>query len=399
MASYYQIKTGVDGKERLVTVAATDAEPYEQVLVENTATVPWEVVTRPGFLKIGVYGSLGDSKKPTVWAKTVQVWPGTYTENNGEPKPPSPSSYDILVGLFSGGRAGQYMYKNSDSDLDFAWNALPKGDKGDQGDPGVGIASIVQNNDSSITITMDDGSTFTSAPLKGDKGDQGIQGIQGETGNGIAAVVENQNTSLTFYMTDETTFTTSPLKGDKGDKGNKGDTGNGISSIVMNSDYTLTINYDNGTYYTTAPIRGATGATGATGNGIDHIYLNPNYTLSIFYTDGTSMTTDPIRGEKGEKGDKGDPGQDGAPGTTDYNYLTNHPSINNVELVGNLSFEDLGIDVWPNGGSTGDILMKGDNGAVWETPANSAQQDNTKPITSAAVYTEIGNINALLATI
>lgn len=393
MASYYQIKTGVDGKERLVTVAATDAEPYEQVLVENTATVPWEVVTRPGFLKIGVYGSLGDSKKPTVWAKTVQVWPGTYTENNGEPKPPSPSSYDILVGLFSGGRAGQYMYKNSDSDLDFAWNALPKGDKGDKGDPGVSVASIVENADTSITITLDDGSSFTSTPLKGDKGDQGIQGIQGETGNGIAAVVENQNTSLTFYMTDDSTFTTSPLKGDKGDKGNKGDTGTGISNIVMNSDYTLTINLDDGTHYTTAPVRGATGATGATGNGIDHIYLNPNYTLSIFYTDGTSTTTGSIRGEKGEKGDPG------PQGTTDYEDLVNKPSINHVELDGDLSFEDLGINVWPSGGSDGDILTRSGNGAIWETPANSAQQDNTKPITAAAVYTEIGNINALLATI
>lgn len=31
--------------------------------------------------------------------------------------------------------------------------------------------------------------------------------------------------------------------------------------------------------------------------------------------------------------------------------------------------------------------------------ANSAEQDNTHPITAAAVYTEIGNINALLQTI
>lgn len=31
--------------------------------------------------------------------------------------------------------------------------------------------------------------------------------------------------------------------------------------------------------------------------------------------------------------------------------------------------------------------------------ATDAEEDNTKPITSAAVYTEIGNINILLATI
>lgn len=31
--------------------------------------------------------------------------------------------------------------------------------------------------------------------------------------------------------------------------------------------------------------------------------------------------------------------------------------------------------------------------------ADAVEQDNTKPVTSAAVYTEVGNINALLATI
>lgn len=45
------------------------------------------------------------------------------------------------------------------------------------------------------------------------------------------------------------------------------------------------------------------------------------------------------------------------------------------------------------------------DGLKWEgkkltvDTANAAQQDNTKPITSAAVYTEIGNIEALLAAI
>lgn len=35
--------------------------------------------------------------------------------------------------------------------------------------------------------------------------------------------------------------------------------------------------------------------------------------------------------------------------------------------------------------------------SVWK--ADSVQEDNTHPITSAAVYTEVGNINALLETI
>ena len=56
----------------------------------------------------------------------------------------------------------------------------------------------------------------------------------------------------------------------------------------------------------------------------------------------------------------------------------------------------------PSGGSQGDILVKNssaDNDAGWAAPASTAEPNNTLPITSAAVYTEIGNINALLATI
>ena len=46
------------------------------------------------------------------------------------------------------------------------------------------------------------------------------------------------------------------------------------------------------------------------------------------------------------------------------------------------------------------------NGLKWESAgklavdtADKVEQDNTKPVTSAAVFTEVGNINALLATI
>ena len=88
---------------------------------------------------------------------------------------------------------------------------------------------------------------------------------------------------------------------------------------------------------------------------------------------------------------------------TSYNVLTDKPSINNVTLEGNLTSEDLGIQAqFPEEGRAGDILTKvaNDGSAVaWVTPASSAEQDNTRPITAAAVYTEIGNINALLATI
>lgn len=47
----------------------------------------------------------------------------------------------------------------------------------------------------------------------------------------------------------------------------------------------------------------------------------------------------------------------------------------------------------------GDDLQITQSGVLSVTKANAVEQDNTHPITSAAVYTEIGNIDALLQTI
>lgn len=47
----------------------------------------------------------------------------------------------------------------------------------------------------------------------------------------------------------------------------------------------------------------------------------------------------------------------------------------------------------------GDSLDISGTGKLSVLTASDAESDNTLPITSAAVYTEIGNINALLATI
>ena len=47
----------------------------------------------------------------------------------------------------------------------------------------------------------------------------------------------------------------------------------------------------------------------------------------------------------------------------------------------------------------GENLNVTKNGTLSVVTANDAEEDNTHPITSAAVYTEIGNINALLSTI
>ena len=47
----------------------------------------------------------------------------------------------------------------------------------------------------------------------------------------------------------------------------------------------------------------------------------------------------------------------------------------------------------------GEDLQITQSGVLSVTKANQVEQDNTHPITAAAVYTEVGNISALLQTI
>lgn len=88
---------------------------------------------------------------------------------------------------------------------------------------------------------------------------------------------------------------------------------------------------------------------------------------------------------------------------TKVSQLTNDAGYY-VKPASGIPSSDLAVGAMPNitGGSAGDLLAKrtnANNDVEWITPANSSEQNNTRPITAAAVYTEIGNINALLSTI
>lgn len=78
-------------------------------------------------------------------------------------------------------------------------------------------------------------------------------------------------------------------------------------------------------------------------------------------------------------------------------------SINPVQnKVITSALNEISVSGLPSGGTQGQLLMKSSNTdymTEWISPANSVEQDNTRPITAAAVYTEVGNIHAILAII
>lgn len=122
------------------------------------------------------------------------------------------------------------------------------------------------------------------------------------------------------------------------------------------------------------------------------------------------------QGPKGEKGDKGDKGEQGPPGqdgkSLEFHWNGTKLGIR-VEGETTYQYVDLkgdqggtGDGVIPVASSTilggikvGENLKIDENGVLSVDTATDVEQDNTKPVTSAAVHVQLGNVEALLSAL
>jgi len=182
-----------------------------------------------------------------------------------------------------------------------------------KGDTGNGIADITANPDDTLTITMTDGTTYTTKAMRGEKGDKGDQG---EKGTSIVSFdVTGQTDTSVIYTVTFSDDTTEEVAVPKGPQGDTGLTGNGIASTTLNSDYTLTVNYTDGTSYTTPSIRGAQGVQGVSVIGFTQTgETETNTVYNLVFSDGRTQSVAIPKGAKGDKGDTGNTGAQGAQG-------------------------------------------------------------------------------------
>ena len=93
-------------------------------------------------------------------------------------------------------------------------------------------------------------------------------------------------------------------------------------------------------------------------------------------------------------------------GISYYEDLPDKPKINGIELVGDMTSKQLGLidqQTYATSQEAGVVKvgenLKIDEGVLSVETTNDAEEDNTKPMTSAGVYVELGNINILLSKI
>lgn len=112
------------------TAVFASGSTVKRVLLDgsNQCTVPWEVLTQPGMLQIGVAGMDGDKILPSVKAIAC-VNEGIYTDGTA-PAEPTPTEYAQLISLSEDTKAiAQSVRDDADA-------GKFDGDKGDKGDPG-----------------------------------------------------------------------------------------------------------------------------------------------------------------------------------------------------------------------------------------------------------------------
>ena len=148
---------------------------------------------------------------------------------------------------------------------------------------------------------------------------------------------------------------------------------------------------------------------GARGVGIETIEKTATNGLvdiyTITYTDGRTMEYTVTNGERGEKGDAFTyddftPEQleslRGQEGFSPVVELTETEDGVTVTVKNKNGTESVQI---PAAKFETDKTLTLENGVLSVNTAKQVEEDNTLPVTSAAVYAEVGNINALLATI
>ena len=229
----------------------------------------------------------------------------------------------ILKGWYIGGELLSETNKNEITftvDSDILLTVIVTDVKGDTGDTGVGVKSVVIDEDGKLIITLTDDSVLDLGKVTGEKGDAGI---------GVKSVAIDDDGNLIITLTDDTVYNLGKVteakgdKGDQGDKGDKGDTGAtgvGVKSVTIDEDGNLIITLTDDTVHNAGKVigdKGEQGDTGATGVGVKSVAIDDDGNLIITLTDDTVYNLGKVteaKGDKGDQGDKGDKGDTGATG-------------------------------------------------------------------------------------
>lgn len=203
-------------------VWSTDFECISTVLdSEGVCYVPQEVLKRTGNVTVNLVGSIAENDELT---DRLTTYPVVALVINANAKVCGTETAEVTPSQFE-----QYVHTVIDEVAKIK-----------------DIESVELNDDYTLTIRFSDDTETTVGPIRGEKGDTG------PTGNGIAGIVKTSTTDLVdTYTITYTNGQTTTFNVTNGAKGDTGATGNGIATIAKTSTSglvdTYTITFTDGT--------------------------------------------------------------------------------------------------------------------------------------------------------
>lgn len=171
----------------------------------------------------------------------------------------------------------------------------PTGEKGEPGQSGIGIESIIKSqsvdNVDTYIITFTDGSTTDFAVTNGEKGDDGISIVNAEinkTGELVLSFSDGNSINLGYIM-----------------GGAQGEKGISITKAETNEKGELILSFSEGDPVNIGKIVGEKGDKGDDGISITQAIIDDKGELVLTYSDNSYLNLGKIVGEKGDKGDDG----------------------------------------------------------------------------------------------
>ncbi len=342
-----------DGYTKTAVFAGSGSVKKILLDASNICTVPWETLTKPGTLQIGVVGQNGEKILPSVIA-SVYINKGIYTDGT-EASKPTPNEYEQLITLSEDTKAIAQSVRDDADAGKFKGEKGDRGEQGEKGDTGATGAKIVstvfvaEDSDGGNIYrqTFDTGATaeFTApkglAGEKGERGEPGEKGEKGEKGDAgaageaggyyIPAVDGAGNLSFRASKSGMPGVSGANIKGEKGETGAKGDAGTDggyyTPSVDAAGNLSWSASKSDMPAADGANIRGEKGEPGAAFTYADmtpeqkedllgdtNAALDAIAALEQDYINGAPLSV--LKGEPGEKGDKGDPGEKGEKGDT-----------------------------------------------------------------------------------
>lgn len=224
------------------------------------------------------------------------------------------------------------------------------GTDGKDGQDGIGITTIIINDNSQLEITLSNGTQLNLGTIKDADGQNGSDGANGTDGIGILSTAINSYGELVITYSDGTTTNLGVVVGSDGKDGVNGTDGkdgqdgqdgkdgfdgqdgtNGVDGISVikteiNDNGELVISYSDGTSANLGIVVGANGkdgingtdgkdgADGEDGIGISDVTINNNGELVLTFSDGNNINLGNIVGKDGQDGKDGTNGADGKDG-------------------------------------------------------------------------------------